>query len=118
MKDKKIDLCESQLSSRTVFNGRLLHVKEDIVQLPNGQETVREYIQHSGAVVIIPLFENGDILLERQYRYPLRRDFIELPAGKIDPGRGYGRYLPGPQKTDLGIRSWEPAQSLSLCLAG
>lgn len=86
MHDDVTDLSESQVSSRTVFNGRLLHVKEDIVRLPNGRETVREYIEHPGAVVIIPLFENGDILLERQYRYPLRRDFIEFPAGKIDPG--------------------------------
>jgi ADP-ribose pyrophosphatase len=86
MHDDVTDLSESQLSSRTVFKGRLLHVKEDTVLLPNGRETVREYIEHPGAVVIVPLFENGDILLERQYRYPLRRDFIELPAGKIDPG--------------------------------
>jgi ADP-ribose pyrophosphatase len=86
MKGSKTDLSETQLTSRTVFKGRLLHVKEDMVRLPGGQESMREYIEHPGAVVIVPLFENGDILLERQYRYPLRRDFIELPAGKIDPG--------------------------------
>lgn len=86
MEKDKIDLSEESIASRTVFQGRLLHVKEDRVRLPNGQESIREYIEHPGAVVIIPLFENGDILLERQYRYPLRRDFIELPAGKIDPG--------------------------------
>lgn len=86
MEKDKIDLSEESIASRTVFQGRLLHVKEDRVRLPNGQESIREYIEHPGAVVVIPLFENGDILLERQYRYPLRRDFIELPAGKIDPG--------------------------------
>ncbi len=79
-------LTETELTSETVFKGRLLHVKFDRVRLPNGGESSREYIVHPGAVVIIPVFENGDLLLERQYRYPLHRDFIELPAGKIDPG--------------------------------
>jgi ADP-ribose pyrophosphatase len=86
MQDKEIDLSETEIASKSVFSGRLLHVREDRVRLPNGQESVREYIEHPGAVVIIPLFDNGDVLLERQYRYPLRRDFIEFPAGKIDPG--------------------------------
>ncbi len=79
------DLTEHTLSSETVYRGRLLHAKLDRVRLPNGGESTREYLIHPGATVILPLFENGDILLERQHRYPLRRDFIELPAGKIDP---------------------------------
>ena len=79
-------LIETQLSSETVFQGRLMHVKCDHVRLPNGGESTREYIVHPGAVVIIPIFENGDVLLERQHRYPLHRDFIEFPAGKIDAG--------------------------------
>jgi ADP-ribose pyrophosphatase len=82
----KRDLTEKPLGSRTVYQGRLLHVKEDRVELPNGAPATREYVVHPGAAVIIPLFDNDDILLERQYRYPLRRDFIEFPAGKIDPG--------------------------------
>ncbi len=80
------DLTETELASETVFKGRLMHVKRDRVRLPNGGESTREYIVHPGAVVVIPVFENGDLLLERQHRYPLHRDFIELPAGKIDPG--------------------------------
>lgn len=83
---KKRDLAERQLASRSVFRGRLLDVREDRVELPNGEPSIREYIVHPGAVVILPLLENGDLLLERQYRYPLRRDFFEFPAGKIDPG--------------------------------
>jgi len=79
-------LTETELASETVFKGRLMHVKCDRVRLPDGRESTREYIVHPGAVVVIPVFDNGDLLLERQYRYPLRRDFIELPAGKIDPG--------------------------------
>ncbi len=84
MKNSKLE--ESQIATKTVYEGRLLHVKEDQVVLPNGKHASREYIVHPGAVVILPLFDNGDVLLERQYRYPLRREFIEFPAGKIDPG--------------------------------
>ena len=80
------DLSEKKLTSETVYQGRLLHVKKDSVALPNGNQSTREYIVHPGAVVILPLMENGDLLLERQFRYPLQRDFIEFPAGKIDPG--------------------------------
>lgn len=81
----QIDLTEHTLSSETVYQGRLLHAKLDRVRLPNGKESSREYLIHPGAAVIIPVFDNGDVLLERQHRYPLRRDFIELPAGKFDP---------------------------------
>lgn len=79
------DLTEHTLESRDEYQGRLLHVKKDRVRLPNGAESSREYIVHPGAAVIIPVFDNGDILLERQHRYPLHRDFLELPAGKFDP---------------------------------
>ena len=79
------DLTEHTLESRDEYRGRLLHVKKDRVRLPNGADSSREYIVHPGAAVIIPVFDNGDILLERQHRYPLHRDFLELPAGKFDP---------------------------------
>lgn len=77
---------EQQLSSQTVFQGRLLHVKSDQVRLSNGHESTREYILHPGASMIIAMLDATTIVLERQYRYPLDRHFIELPAGKIDPG--------------------------------
>lgn len=79
------DLTENTLNSEQVLDGRLLKVYRDRVRLPNGHESAREYIRHPGAAVIIPMFDNGDILLERQHRYPLHRDFLELPAGKFDP---------------------------------
>ena len=79
-------LIESEVSSETVFKGALLNVRKDCVLLPNGQESVREYIVHPGAVVILAFLDNGNLLFERQYRYPLRRVFLELPAGKIDSG--------------------------------
>ena len=80
------DMSEVALSSQTVFKGKLLHVKSDQVRLPNGHESVREYIIHPGAAMIIAMLDEQTIVLERQYRYPLNRHFIELPAGKIDPG--------------------------------
>ena len=64
----------------------LLKVQRDRVRLPDGHEAVREYIRHPGAVCIVPVFDDGSLLMERQFRYPLRREFIELPAGKIDTG--------------------------------
>lgn len=79
------DLTETQLSTETVFHGNLLHVKRDKVRLPNGSETGREYIVHPGAVLVVPVLDDGRLVFERQFRYPLHRAFIELPAGKIDP---------------------------------
>lgn len=79
-------LDEITLSSESVFDGALLHVKADRVRLHNGHETKREYIVHCGAACVIAILDNGNLVFERQYRYPLRRAFIELPAGKIDPG--------------------------------
>src|SRR5207237_2164437 len=73
-------------SSELVDDGGLLKVHRDIVGLPDGTEAYREYIRHPGACAILPLFDDGSVLLERQFRYPHGRDFIELPAGKLEPG--------------------------------
>ena len=67
----------------------LLEVHADRVRLPDGSEGTREHIRHPGAVAIVPLFDDGSVLLERQFRYPHGRDFIEIPAGKIDPGEAH-----------------------------
>lgn len=80
------DLAETAISSESVFEGKLLRVRRDVVRLPNGGTAGREWVVHPGAVMIIPLLPSGDLIMERQFRYPLRRDFIEFPAGKIDPG--------------------------------
>lgn len=77
---------ERCLDSEKVFSGRLLDVRRDRVVLPDGNEATREYIRHPGAVVVIPVLADGRLIVERQFRYPLRRAFLELPAGKIDPG--------------------------------
>ena len=79
-------LIESEIASETVFKGALLEVRKDRVLLPDGRESLREYIVHPGAVVVLAFLDNGNLLFERQFRYPLRRVFLELPAGKIDPG--------------------------------
>ena len=80
------DLTEHCVSSERVFDGALLKVHRDAVRLPDGSSAAREYIRHPGAVAIVPLFDDGRVLLERQFRYPHRREFIEVPAGKLEPG--------------------------------
>ena len=78
------NLIEKKLSSEDVFDGVLLHVKRDQVELPNGNRAVREWIRHPGASAVIPLLPDGNIILVRQYRYPVERVTLEVPAGKLD----------------------------------
>lgn len=84
MKDE--ELIETELASDTVFSGGFLQVKRDRVRLPDGNISLREWIDHPGAVVVVGVLDNGKMLFERQFRYPLHRVFLELPAGKIDQG--------------------------------
>lgn len=81
-----MDFTESRLSTRAVFDGKLLHVREDEVRLPDGKTAVREWMDHRGAAVIVAFDEEDRLLLVRQYRYPLQGELLELPAGKLDPG--------------------------------
>ena len=78
-------LKETCIEAGMAYDGRFLKVARDRIRLPDGAETDREYIKHPGAVVILPLLADGSVLLERQFRYPLGKVFIEFPAGKIDP---------------------------------
>ena len=86
MTQKDQHLIEVCISSELVLDGGMMRVKRDQVRLPSGNQGQREFILHPGAVLIIPLLQNGNLLLERQFRYPLNRVFVELPAGKIDAG--------------------------------
>ena len=86
MSDNPSDFTETCLASELVYDGRLLKVSCDEVKLPDGRTARREYIRHPGAATVIALLDPDTLLLERQFRYPLRRHFIELPAGKIDAG--------------------------------
>ena len=81
-----MDLTEHCISSETIASGGMLTVKRDKVLLPNGHNSQREYVVHPGAVVVVPILANGNVVLEKQFRYPLHQVFIELPAGKIDAG--------------------------------
>ena len=81
-------LAEETLESRLAYSGQFLRVYEDTVRCPDGHVAPREYLRHPGAVMVVPLLDDGRLVLERQFRYPLRRTFIEFPAGKIDPGEG------------------------------
>ena len=85
MSEKK-DLTEHFIGGDLVYDGALLKVRRDLVRLPDGSQGIREYIRHPGAVAIVALFDDGSVLLERQFRYPHRREFIEIPAGKLEPG--------------------------------
>jgi ADP-ribose pyrophosphatase len=79
-------LRETQVHSEQVYKGHFLDVRRDTVRLPNGHEVGREYVVHPGACVVIPLLDNGDVVLEKQFRYPVGREMIEFPAGKLDEG--------------------------------
>jgi len=80
------DFSERRLSGRLVYDGKLLKVHSDTVRLPDGGTAEREWIEHPGAVAVVAVTDLGELVMERQHRYPLGRDMIELPAGKIDPG--------------------------------
>ncbi|CAM9271588.1 unnamed protein product, partial [Phaeothamnion confervicola] len=80
------DLEERFVSGEVVYSGHFLQVRRDMVRLPDGAITHREYIHHPGAVAILALTGAGGVILERQHRYPLHRDFLEIPAGKVEPG--------------------------------
>ena len=81
---ESLRLREVRTRSEEIFDGVVLHVQRDTVKLPNGSEAVREVIRHIGAVCVIPVLENGDVVMERQFRYPLDRVILEIPAGKLD----------------------------------
>ena len=84
--DREIDYTEARVDGRLAYDGLLLKLEEDTVRLPDGSLTRREWVRHPGAVVMIAMLDDNTLLLERQYRYPLQRHFLELPAGKIDAG--------------------------------
>ncbi len=73
-------------SSKEVFKGKLLHVFYDEAELPDGTVSTREWIKHPGACAVVPVFDNGDVMMLRQFRYPMAQIFWEVPAGKIDAG--------------------------------
>ena len=78
------EMIEKRVSSESIYEGKILHVKKDTIELPNGKQSMREYAEHKGAVAIFPLTAEGEVVLVRQYRYAHGRVFLEIPAGKLD----------------------------------
>lgn len=91
MTERDTHLTERLLSSEPLLRGNFLQVQRDTVALPDGREATREFVRHPGAVAVVPLLDDGRLLLERQWRHPLGRVLLEFPAGKIDPGEATGR---------------------------
>src|SRR3989344_161075 len=86
--DPDAHLIEHTLNSQRVYEGSFIRVQRDEVRLPDGKQAVREYVLHPGAVMIVAVLPDGRLVLERQYRHPVKRVMIEFPAGKLDPGEG------------------------------
>lgn len=112
-------LIEVQESSTELLKGNFLHAFRDTVRLPDGSTAQREYVKHPGAVVIVPLLDDGRLVLERQYRYPVGRVMIEFPAGKLDAGEdpllcGQRELL---EETGYTAREWARAGQMHLAIA-
>jgi len=80
------DLIEEAISSEEIFKGKIVHLFRDTVRLPNGKEATREVMRHVGAAAVVPLTDEGNVILVRQYRYPFAQVMLEIPAGKLDAG--------------------------------
>ncbi len=78
------ELNEKKLTSKLIFDGKVVHLYKDTVELPNGKEAVREVIRHVGAVGVIPITDKGEVILVKQFRYPFDTVLTEIPAGKLD----------------------------------
>lgn len=81
-----MELTEKTLSSKSVFDGRILHITLDEVELPNGKKSKREVVNHPGGVTVAALDEDNCLLFVRQFRYPYKEVVLELPAGKLEKG--------------------------------
>ncbi len=107
-------LAERTLSSDLLFQGSFLQVQRDTVAQPDGRQTTREYVRHPGAVAVLPLLDDGRLLLERQWRHPLGRVLLELPAGKIDPGESAAACAVRELKEETGYTAREWAYACTL----
>lgn len=75
---------EKQISSKTVYTGKIVNVRNDIAELFNGSQVPREVVEHPGGVAIVPLTDKNEVLMVRQYRYPVGEELLEIPAGKLE----------------------------------
>jgi len=79
-------LTEKKLESSLIYEGHIITVRRDTAELPDGKRAFREVVEHPGAVAVLPLDDGGNVIAVRQYRYPLGKVLLEVPAGKLDPG--------------------------------
>ncbi len=107
-------LVETLIEGRQVMRGSFLDVRRDTVRLPGGGTATREYIVHPGAAVVVPILDDGRLVLERQYRHPLGRVMLEFPAGKIDPGEPSGRCAMRELAEETGYRAAEWAYAATM----
>lgn len=80
------DLFEKLASSERLFEGKVINLRRDTVFLPNSRTATREVVEHPGAVAVVPINKEGNIILVRQFRHPIQQIMLEVPAGKLDPG--------------------------------
>lgn len=104
-------LTEHLVRSETVYQGNFLEIRRDEVRLPDGRPASREWLVHPGAVMIVPLLDDGRVVIERQFRYPLGRVMIEFPAGKLDPGEAPAACAARELAEETGYRAAEWARA-------
>lgn len=103
-------LAEETVSSEAVYQGVFLQIRRDQARLPDGSLHTREWVLHPGASAILALADDGQILMERQWRYPMGREYLEIPAGKIDAGESPLQTAQRELLEETGMRAqhWEP----------
>lgn len=117
--DKNVHLIETKICSEQVYNGNFLSLLRDTVLLPNGKQATREFVVHPGAVVVVAFLDDGSIVLERQYRYPVGQVMVEFPAGKLDAGEnpqfcGQREFL---EETGYSAKLWAYAGPMHMAMA-
>jgi ADP-ribose pyrophosphatase len=110
-KPEDAHLVETTLGSKEILKGHFLQVLRDSVRLPDGSQATREYVIHSGAVMVVALLDDGRLVLERQYRYPMQAVMLEFPAGKIDPGESSLACAQRELREETGYRAREWAKA-------
>ena len=98
-------LNEIFVSTERIYAGKVVNLRRDIVSLPNGREASREVVEHPGAVAIVPVLPDGRILLVRQFRHPVGKVLIEIPAGKLDKGEAPDRCALRELEEETGYRA-------------
>jgi ADP-ribose pyrophosphatase len=77
---------EKVLSSKTIFQGRIIKLRVDTVETPEGDQSVREIVEHGDCIAVVPIDREGNILMVKQYRHATARELLEIPAGGVEPG--------------------------------